>query len=145
MGKPNAQSEPSSTVPVPVRPGFVASLARLNLEEPGGEWPWSTVNIHRGEWPWSIAQSSRHDGTTNALADGGGLASLMAPNQPWAAPRLRVAEPVSQLMQAALEGWGGADAWWVKAEQRHVRRLRPVTVARLGVPLIPRGNLEGIS
>ena len=21
-------------------------------------------------------------------------------------------------MQAALEGWGGADAWWVKAEQR---------------------------
>ena len=92
----------------------------------------------QGECPWSIAQSSRHDGTTNALADGGGLASLMAPNQPRAAPRLRVAEPVSQLMQAALEGWGGADAWWVKAEQRHVR---PVTVARLGVPLISRGNL----
>jgi hypothetical protein len=48
MGKPDTLSEPSSTVPVPVRPGFVASLARLNLEESGGEWPWSTVNIHRG-------------------------------------------------------------------------------------------------
>ena len=88
---------------------FAAPLSRLSLPE------------SEARLPWSIAPAG---------TDGTALAEQPAVR----APRLRVAEPVSQLLQAALEGWGGADAWWVRADQRHVR---PVAVARVGVPLIP--------